>query len=628
MALDVELSEIRDFLADHLPFSALSAATLARLPEQLHVEYFRRGSRVIEVGSDNHSLYVVRTGAVELRDQAGAFMDRGAAGTSFGSYTLVHGNPAQFEAQAIEDTLCLVMDQATFHDLCVGNAEFSDFFDLQRTSRMRGAVATLQSTPSGSAILKTRITDLITRPAVFVWHTATIQEAAQVMREAGVSSLLVRDEDGALAGIVTDRDLRNRVLAVGRDPRQSVTLVMTDDPVTGRVDALAFEALIEMTARNIHHLPILDGECPVGIVTTTDLVRLERTNPVYLVGDAAKATDVAGLAQITGRLPDLVQGLVGQDASAHDIGRIVTAIGDAVERRLIALAEARLGPPPVPYCWVTLGSRARYEQALAADQDNAIILDDRATDHPDPAGLAAYFTELAQLVTDGLVECGYPRCPGDVMATNPRWRVPLAQWRAEFTTWITEPVPDAILRTSIFFDMRPVHGATGLCARLRQHVLRLTPESPRFLAHLAKRATDHEPPLGFFRGFVLEKAGEHKDTLDIKRGGINPVVEIARVYALAFGCSEVDTQTRLAAAAHAGLLSRERAQDLRDAVEFISYVRLRHQSAQVREGRSTDNFVDPTALSSFEKRHLREAFGIVRSAQTSLVHRYSGSYVS
>lgn len=555
-------------------------------------------------------------------------MDRGAAGTSFGSYTLVHGNPAQFEVVAIEDTLCLVMDQDTFRELCVGNAAFSDYFDLQRTSRMRWAVASQQMPHGGGAILKTRITDLISRPAVYVWHTATIQQAAQAMREAGVSSLLVRDEDGGLAGIVTDRDLRNRVLAAGRDPRQSVTTVMTDDPVTGSSEALAFEALIEMTSRNIHHLPIMSADCPIGIVTTTDLVRLERTNPVYLVGDAAKATDVGALAEITGRLADVVQGLVGQDASAHDIGRIVTAVGDAVERRLIGLAEQRLGPPPVPYCWVSLGSRARREQALAADQDNAIILDDKATEHPDQGAVAAYFTELAEQVSAGLVECGYPRCPGEVMATNPRWRVPLAGWRAEFTTWITEPVPDAILRASIFFDMRPVHGASGLSARLLQHVLRLTPESPRFLAHLAKRATDHEPPIGFFRGFVLEKAGEHKDTLDIKRGGINPVVEIARVYALAFGSSEVDTQGRLTAAAHAGLISRERAQDLRDAFDFISYVRLRHQSAQVREGRRTDNFVDPGALSSFDKRHLREAFGIVRSAQSSLVHRYSGSYVS
>ena len=206
--------------------------------------------------------------------------------------------------------------------------------------------------------------------------SATVHEAAKVMSEHRVSSLLVMDGE-RLAGILTDRDLRTRVLAAGVDPGVGVTGVMTADPVTGGVDALAFEVLLEMVARHIHHLPIVDAAGrPVGIVTATDLLRLEQANPVYLAGDIARQPDVAGVARVSTRLPQVVQALVEQDASADDIGRVITAVGDAVERRVIALAEAELGPPPVPYCWVALGSRARLEQALAADQDNAIILDD------------------------------------------------------------------------------------------------------------------------------------------------------------------------------------------------------------------------------------------------------------
>jgi CBS domain-containing protein len=443
------------------------------------------------------------------------------------------------------------------------------------------------------------------------------------MSDNGVSSLLVLDGE-RLAGILTDRDLRTRVLAAGVDPGVQVSEVMSADPVTGEVDSLAFEVLLRMVGRHVHHLPIVDArQRPVGLVTTTDLLRVEQANPVYLAGDIAKQVDALGVARVSSRLPRVVQALVEQDASADDIGRVVTAVGDAVERRLLTLAEADLGPAPVPYCWVTLGSRARHEQALAADQDTAVIIDDRV--RPDQL---PWFEGLARRVTDDLVTCGYPRCPGDVMATNPRWRQPLSQWRRQFSAWLFEPVPDAILGASIFFDMRPIHGEVALHADLQAHVLTASPGSVRFLAQLAKHATSHEPPLGFFRGLVLEKTGDHKDTLDIKRGGVGAVVELARVHALSVGSPAVNTQTRIEAVRGAGVLTRETAHDLRDAFEFISYVRLRHQAGQVRRGVPIDNFVSPEELSGFDKRHLRDAFAIVRGAQRVLRHRFPMPYIS
>ncbi len=623
MALDVELSEVRDFLAHHEPFDVLPDAVLDTLPAQLSIEYFRRGTKLIERGRDNSHLFVLRSGAAEVHDAQGSLVDRGGEGSCFGSITLTQGNPSTFDVTAIEDCLALMLPAEGFQQLCADHPEVDSFFDAQRASRMSGAVASLQLSTTGSAILKTRVRDLVGRATVGVDTTATVREAAQTMSEHRVSSLLVMDGE-RLAGIVTDRDLRTRVLAAGVDPGVAVTEVMTTEPVTGDVDALAFEVLLEMVGRHIHHLPIVDASGrPVGIVTTTDLLRLEQANPVYLAGDIAKQPDVAGVAEVSNRLPQVVQSLVEQDASADDIGRVVTAVGDAVERRVIALAEAELGPPPVPYCWVALGSRARLEQALAADQDNAIIIDDAMLPEH-----AAWFEALATRVTDDLVTCGYPRCPGDVMATNPKWRQPLAGWREQFTSWLRQPVPDAILGASIFFDMRPVHGDVALFAKLQRRVLKASPASKVFLAHLAKNATANEPPLGFFRGFVLEKAGDHKDTLDIKRGGIGAVVELARAHALSVGSPAVNTQARIQAAREAGILGDERADDLRDAFEFISYVRLRHQAGQVRRGEPIDNFVSPDALSSFDKRHLREAFAIVRGAQSALSHRYPMQYIS
>ena len=612
MALDVELAEIRDFLAGCPPFDDLPPGALGPVVRRLSVEYFRRGTVIMAPGRDNTRLYVVRSGAVEIRDAVGALVDRGDAGTSFGATTLLRGNPSTLSVVALEDTLALVMDADTFAELCTSYPVFDEFFDAQRAERMAGALAAQQASVSGSAILKTRMRDLLRVPPVTVALDVSIREAAAEMSARGVSALLVMDGE-RLAGIVTDRDLRNRVLAAGRDPGDAVAEVMTRDPVTARADGLAFEALLEMVARNIHHLPLLAGEQVVGVVTTTDLMRLEQANPVYLAGDIAKQADSAGVAAAAARLPQVVESLVAQDASAADMGRIVTSVGDAVERRLIALAHERLGPAPVPYCWVTLGSRARLEQALAADQDNALIIDDSAG--PDDL---RYFERLAELVTGDLVEAGYPRCAGGVMATNAQWRLRLRQWHAVFHEWLSAPVPDAILRASIFFDMRPVAGDVRLHGELSGRVREQAPTSARFLSHLAGAAVAGSPPIGFFRGFVVEKEGDHKDTLDIKRGGIGAVVDLARVHALALGVGATNTDDRLAAALAAGVMDAGRGADLRDAFEFISYVRLRHQAAAVRAGLPPDNHVRPDELSSFDKRHLREAFAIVRSAQSTL----------
>lgn len=622
MALDVELSEIRDFLAQYPPFDALPAAELDALPAQLEIQYFRRGTDILAKGHDNHHLYVVRSGAVDIVDESGVLVDRGEAGTCFGSISLLGANPSTFVVTAIEDTLALMMDAETFFRLRAEYPEFEHFFDVQRAHRMRGAVSRQQLSASGNAILKTQARHLLSHPPVVTTTAATIREGAEAMSRANESCLLVMEDD-RLVGMVTDHDLRSRVIAAGLDPNRPVAEVMTPDPVTRNPDTLAFEILLEMVGRNIHHLPILDGGKPMSVVTTADLMRIERANPVYLVGDLSRQKTVEGIARLARRLGLVVESLVQQDASADDIGRIVTSVGDAVERRLLLLAEERLGPPPVPYCWVTLGSRARLEQALASDQDNALVLSDDV--QPEHAG---YFEELARLVTEGLEQCGYPPCPGDVMATNPRWRQPLSGWRSEFRTWMNHPVPDAILWASIFFDMRAVYGDVSLCDALLQYVAAEAPSARRFHAHLAKHAVANEPPIGFFRGLVVEKYGEHKDTLDIKRGGVGAVVELARVHALSVGSPEVNTRARIAAAVAGGVMSEERGENLRDAFEFISYVRLRHQATQVRIGKEPDNFVAPADLSSFEKHHLRDAFAIVRSAQAALAHRYPLTYIS
>ena len=613
--MGVELQEIRDFLARHAPFDMLPPGALDQVPRHCSLRYARRGTVVLDVGDRGAGLYVVRSGAVDVVDEAGGLVERVGTGGAFGMSSLLEGRAARYRCTASEDTLLLVLPPELFEALAREHTGFVSFYAGTHHDRLSKAIGNLRQAASGSTVLGTPVKDLVTLAPITTGPGATIEEAAAAMSQGGVSSILVVDEDG-LAGIVTDRDLRNRVLAVGLDPRRPVRDMMSSPVHTLREGAVAFEALLEMVSRSIHHLPVVDARGRAsGVVSTTDLVRLENANPVYLAADIGRQTTLAAVVEQARRIPTVLGELVARDVSAAEIGRVVSALGDAVRRRVVVLVEADLGPPPAPYAWVVLGSAAREEEALSADQDHALVLAE--PDHGD------WFARLADRVTEVLVECGWPRCPGDVMATNPRWRLPVDQWRQHFVRWAAEPERESVLQAAIFYDMRHLGGDPHLTGEVRR--IAASSATPRLLGHLGAQALRMRPPLGFFRGFVLERKGEHRDTLDIKRA-ISAVVQLARVHALQSGSMALSTHSRIAAAAHARVIDEGTAADLGDAFELMSYRRLHHQVAQARAGERPDNHLAPGDLSERDRRHLKDAFGIVRSAQQQLANRLSLGY--
>lgn len=614
-----ELLEIRDFLATHPPFDALPGEVLDRLPRQARARYFKRGSVVVNAGSRVPHMFLVRSGAIEIRDGTGELVERADAGTCFGQSSIMEDRPSRFTFTAIEDTLVLTFAAEVVLDLVKNHSVVDDYFAQGRIGQ---AVATLRQSESGP-VLQVLVRDMIGREPVTISPDVTIQKCAQVMEDNRVSAIIVIAED-SLVGIVTDRDLR-RVVAKGTPVSSLVQDVMTQNPHTTTPDKYAFEVLLDLTNKRVHHLPVLDPNGrPIGMVTSGDLMRLEQSSPVYLVGDLSKQDTVEGLAKVMGRIPKLVTRMLDQDASAEDITRVVSTTTDALWRRLIALAIERFGPAPIPYCWVALGSLARHEQSVVSDQDHALILADSFV----PAEHDTYFAEMAEFVTSSLVQCGFPRCQGDVMATNPTWRQPLTTWWGYYRTWMDEPTSNSVLHASIFFDMRPVHGEVALFEALQKAIMKATPKATRFLGHLAKHAGDYQVPLGFFRGFVLEREGEHRDTLDLKAGGIAGLVDVARVFALSKGLPQIATRSRIEGAQAAEALSADTASNILDAYEFMSYIRLRHQGRQLAAGSRPDNRLNPAELSDFEKRHLRDAFGIVSKAQQALAVSFQTHYIS
>ena len=612
--MDVELAEVRDFLAAHHPYSQLPEAVLRELPKRLVTRYFRRGASLIEVGQKNDYLHIVRSGGVHIIDSHGVLADTADPGESFGLSSVWAGAPSRFRMVAVEDTLCLLMPSDVFRHLMGVSEPFSKFFLDQRDGRMRSGVEMVRVDESGSAILRTRVRQMLRKKPVSVEPTLSIRGAAQKMSEMRISALLVTESE-RLVGIVTDRDMRSKVIANGLDPNGPISSIMTPNPTTTHPDALAFEVMVLLTQHGWHHLPVVeDGEL-LGMVTAGDIMRLEQANPSYLVGEIDKQTSVDGVVESAKKLPNVVFQAAAQDATADDIARVITATMDALTRKLILLAEAEIGNAPVHYCWVALGSQGRLESGMQSDQDNALLISDEVK----PEQLE-WFGELARRVVDGLVRCGFPLCPGDMMASNPQWRVPLRTWGGYFAQWMNAPEPEALLNAQTFFDMRPVHGDRTLYERLQTSVIARAPQATRFLAYLAKQAQRFEPPLGLFRDFVT--SDETGGKIDLKSGGIAPIVQIARLAALSKGGAQLNTIDRLRAASSTNALSEEKAADLTDAFEFISYVRLQHQVKQMKKGQQADNLIDPASLSSFERRHLKEAFAIIRKTQGTLAYLY------
>ena len=619
--MEVELQEIRDFLADVPPFDLLSDEALNSLVRKIGIRYIRRGSALPVDDESPSSLYVIRQGSVSLytaEDELYGMLAEGELCTAF----CVDEGRDTFEARTTEDTLVYSVPCSVLFDIVAEHPEVVAFLKDTPHRRLKEAVKSSQLKASQTAtLMNTPLSELIGEQIIDIEHDASIFDAAVKMTEFGVSSLLITDS-GKLTGIITDRDIRSRCLAKGLSPEVPVSEIMTADPMHMSSSALAFDALMAMTRKNFHHLPVIDNGKPLGIVTATDLIRQEGKNAVHITRSIHRAETIEALAEVSKMIPDLQLQIVSTGGSAEHVGRAVTAVSSAITRRLIELAEIKFGPAPVLFAWVAAGSQARREQSSHSDQDNGLIISNELKPED-----AAWFSQLAEYVCGGLDACGFIYCPGNAMAMNPEWCQTEEVWTGYFTSWINTPKPKSLMLSSIFFDIRVIYGDESMLSNIQEKISGLTKNNQLFLALMTVNALHHRTPLGFFRDFVLIDDGEHKDTLDLKHNGIVPIIDLARIYALAEGLTAVNTIDRLTQAAGTPSLSKDGAANLLDAYEFIGELRIEHQAAQIRKGEKADNFLSPKQLSRLERAHLRDAFKVIQTMQEALSQRYHAGHI-
>ena len=624
--MEAEQTEILNFISQYPPFELLPEEQLNELAIEIEVAYHRADSMILNSGDSINDLFLIRSGAVEVYRRKGELYNRLDEGDIFGQMGLLMNNRVRMPAKALEDTLLYCIPGNLFTKLCDDYDSFADFVEVDDGSRLRHAVSRQNDE---NDLTTSKVRTLLTRDAVILDQNATIQVAAQTMADEGISALLIcdknitddDDDNDLIVGIITDRDLCTRVLALGVSTEESVSTVMSTEPITLDHNAYVFEAMLTMLRSNIHHLPVMRNKHPVGIISVSDIVRYESQNSLLLVSSIYQQQSVEELAALSTQVKDCFVRMVNEDANSHMIGSAMAEIGRSFKQRLLELAEEEYGPPPVPYCFLALGSMARDEQLIVTDQDNAIILDN----HFNYDKHNAYFEKLAKFVCDGLAECGYTYCTGDIMATNPEWRKTRQQWEDCFADWIDNPKPVALLNSSIFFDLGGVWGKTKWAKQLNGFIVRRARNSPRFLACLARNALNRTPPLGFFKDFVMEKDGRHNNSINLKRRGTAPLADLIRVHALAVGSRSQNSLERLDDIIDSGILPPGRAQDLRDAMEYISLVRIRHQALDIEAEIEPDNSIEPENMSDFERRNLKDAFQILSKAQNFVKFRYQSA---
>jgi CBS domain-containing protein len=605
------LSDITDFLRAHPPFDALALADVERAAACAEVEFFLAGSVIFAQGPEPiEHLRVVRTGAVEivLDDRV---LDLLAPGELFGHASMLSGLPPGFAARAHEDTLCYRLPEEVARAL-LARPESVGFVARSLLEVHEHSAAALSPRKPAPDPASQPVSALIRERPLLCSPTTTIREAAARMASAPASSIVV--ELGGSLGILTDRDLRARVVAAGVSYEDPVATVMSAPAHTVAADRLGGDVLLEMLDRGVRHFPVLAAGEVIGVVEAVDLLAVETLSSFYMRRAIARADDVAELARVAqGLRPAVIALHEGRVVAASSIAAIYSVVLDAITRRLIELALATTPHPPAPpveFSWLALGSQSRREATPGSDVDSAIVW----YGDVDEQTVRPYLHALAREVAAGLERCGIRVDSHGATASDVLFVRSLESWTKVARGWIERPTAEqALILVSVLVDSRPVWGVDS--GAPVADAFRAASSRPELLHLLARFALSHRPPTGFLRGLVVEHDGEHRGRLDLKSGGLLPVVDLARWAGMAAGVTSASTLERLRAAGDAGTLPAGDVRTLEDAFELFTELRMEHQVGQLRAGRDPDDHINPDELSALTRSYLKEAFRAVASVQ-------------
>ncbi|MGD9235121.1 MAG: DUF294 nucleotidyltransferase-like domain-containing protein [Desulfobacterales bacterium] len=622
------------FLHELAPFSFLPQADLEKMAAAVSIINYPKDTILFAQGhSKIDYLYIIQKGAAERyfeENDKKSLRGMLGEGDMYGGISmLVNDGVAIRTLRLIEDSYFYILPKELFLEACQKHGTFSDFFTDTLGKRMLDR--SYAEIIAHNRRAREQVTDFFNRPVesiynknlVFCDQNMPIQAAAAVMSEHNTSSIFVREPRGQFVGVVTDNDLRKKVTATGFDILKPVSDIMSSPLSMISEKALLFEALMKMMRKNIKHLAVTNSDDKVvGVITNRDLLRAQGQSPLFIIREIIQAKFINQIVQVRQQVPQLIETLINTGTKSHNVTGLLTTISDTILEKIIEFALDEFGPPPVNFVFMILGSEGRKEQTLKTDQDNAIIFEDVPSDSLKKA--TQYFLKFSERVCNWLDEAGYALCKGGIMAKNANWCQPLSTWKSYFRRWIHTAEPEALLQASIFFDFRCGYGDAGLIADLRRYLFKELGGWPGFFRHMAENAMYFTPPIGFFRNFVVESEGEHRDAFDIK-AAMQPIVDYARIYALHNQIEETNTHERLDQLLALKKISSEEHSELETAYSYMMQQRLARQvEAMVEENIAPNNYINPKKLSRIEQTMLKEIFKRVEKFQGKLSFDFTG----
>jgi CBS domain-containing protein len=628
------VGQARLFLSDVDPFSFLPEKEIERLFDSLLHATYPKGTVLFVQGKTRVGyLYILQKGAAErYYEESGTKRMREllSEGDIYGGISiLVNDGLSVRTLEVVEDASFYLLPAQQFLELCKANSVVSDFFSdtfgKRMLSRSYAAIIakTLQPKEDSLQLFNQPLSQIYARNPLFCDADDTIQDVAAAMVREKCSYAFVRSNVKGRVGIVTEKDFTRKVIARGMAIDQSVAAVMSAPLRTISDRALVFEAMMTMMEEDFQHVGVVDNsDAIVGMLSSKDILAYQGQSPLFLLREIQLAEDMQTIIDKHQRITGIVRNLIGNGANAGNVTRFITTVADAILNKLLTTTGAELGPPPVPFVFMIMGSEGRQEQTLKTDQDNAIVYRD-----PPPERAAAvqdYFARFGEMACDRLNEAGYAFCEGGVMAKNPKWCQPISKWKAYFTDWIHAAEAEDLLQASIFFDFRCGFGEASLIEELRTFLFESLQGWSGFLRHLTENALHFKPPLGFFRNFVVESKGRHQNAFDIK-SAMTPIVDFARIYALKNGIDATNTIDRLVQLRIKKVISLPEYEELEKAYSFLMQLRfVRQITAIMDDNTGPDNYINPTKLTHIEQTMLKEIFKRVEKFQAKMNFDFIG----
>ncbi|UJF17750.1 DUF294 nucleotidyltransferase-like domain-containing protein [Vibrio sp. SS-MA-C1-2] len=614
------MPNILHFIEQIDPFDKLPKSIVKEIAMSIEVTFLSVGEQITFSSDKNDQcLYIIRTGAVEQRKLDGTLKARLASEDLFGFTFLDAQTPAnkEYTITAIEESLIYLIPAAPLYQILNNDPTYLSYFASNALVRLKSAMNIVWSSEEKGLFFKT-VTEVANYHIATVTSDTSIQEVAREMRLRSKVSCAFVMENKQFVGLITDKDMTKRVIAEGIDIQQSIATVMTPNPFCVNDDDLVFKATALMMEHNIQNIPVVHHGQPVALITAANLIQKNRVQAVYLVDKINKADSIDQLVDLTAERQAIFEALVEGKVPTKVIGQVMAMIMDCYNRRLIALAEDKLGSPPCEYLWMVAGSHARNEVNMTSDQDSAIVFSDSATEQD-----KIYFTHLAMDVCKGMDLCGYPLCTGRFMAASTKWCQSLSTWKAYYRKWSLNPEYDLILNISVFLEIRAIYGDNQLFDQLNDYLHQKIDNNQHFISALVRNSLVIKPPLSIFKNLVLIKDGDNANTLNIKSSAISLLVDLIRIYAVTHSCQLTSTEDRLSYLHQQQIINEATFNDLNGAYQFFTQLRYNHQAEALKRGSPLNNNIDPSEFGSFERKHLREAFKIIADFQDLMKLKYN-----